>query len=288
MESVREWESNSNIEIIVDLPWINTQHLIFNYPEWNSDRKQCEMRTFDYTHILNNLRFHACNKGFKNVHTQAFIEVSNEDHDVLPRVLVEDKIDRQNCTISQRFFSKDVQKILTKLGHHSEAEFVHYTRNWFRAYDECGMDMEIRLWHLNNAYEYFLQHLSLNDYPPPTTHISGIPIKTHEALLHSISTRFSLFQLSSNECYNSRAISTLAVESFFSDLSRFQFGGLGAPKAVDIPKLISHVVYINTTKHDPERGFEFVTMTRDNYPVYLMEQNTDNIPGMMLKNHSFD
>ena len=175
-----------------------------------------------------------------------------------------------------------------KLGHDSEAEFVHYTRNWFRACDECGMDLKIRLWHLNNAYEYFLQHLSLNDYPPPTTHVGGIPIKMYEALLHSISTRFSLFQLSSNECYNSRAISTLAVESFFSDLSQFELGGLGAPKAVDIPKLISHVVYINTTKHDPECGFEFVTMTRDNYPVYLMEQNNDYIPGTMLKNHSSD
>ena len=132
--------------------------------------------------------------------------------------------------------------------------------------------MKIRLWHLNNAYEYFLQHLSLNDYPPPTIHVGRIPIKTYEALLRSISMRFSLFQLSSNECYNSRAISTLAVESFFSDLSRFEFGGLGAPKAVDIPKLILHVVHINTTKHDPELGFEFVTMTRDNYSVYLMEQ----------------
>ena len=150
------------------------------------------------------------------------------------------------------------------------------------------MDIKIRLWHLNNAYEYFLQHLSLNDYPSPTTHVSGIPIKTYEALLHIISTRFSRFQLSSNGCYNSRATSTLAVESFFSDLSRFEFGGLGAPKAVDIPKLISHVVYINTTKHDPERRFEFVTTTRDNYLVYLMEQNNDYIPGTMLKNHSFD
>ena len=65
-------------------------------------------------------------------------------------------------------------------------------------------------------------------------------------------------------------------------------GGLGAPKAVNIPKLILHVVYINTTKDDPEHEFEFVTMTRDNYPVYLMEQNNDYIPGTMLKNHSFD
>ena len=84
MESVHEWEYHSNVDITVNMPWINTQHLIFNYMEWKSERQQCEMRTFDYTHILNNLRFHACNKGFNKVRTQAFIDVSNEDHDVLP------------------------------------------------------------------------------------------------------------------------------------------------------------------------------------------------------------
>ena len=65
----------------------------------------------------------------------------------------------------------------------------------------------------------------------------------YEAILHCISTRLTLFNLSSSKSYNSRSISTLAVESFFSDLSKFEFGGLGAPKAVDIPKLISHVVF---------------------------------------------
>ena len=80
----------------------------------------------------------------------------------------------------------------------------------------------------------------------------------------------------------------LAVESFFSDLSKFEFRGLGAPKAVDIPKLISHVVYLNTTKHDPKRGFEFTTSTRDNYPVYLMEYPEDNSDTNEFKNHPFD
>ena len=133
-----------------------------------------------------------------------------------------------------------------------------------------------------------LEKLQLDDYPPATTHIAGIPLKTYEALLHCISTRFSLFNLSSGKSYNSRSISTLAVESFFSDLSRFEFGGLGALKAVDIPKLISHVVYINTTKHDPERGFEFTTSTRDNYPVYLMEYPDNNANDYDFKNHAFD
>ena len=63
---------------------------------------------------------------------------------------------------------------------------------------------------------------------------------------------------------------------FFSDLTCYEFSGLGAPKAVDIPKLISHVVHVNTTKHDPSRGFEFTTSTRDNYPTYLMEMDNSN------------
>ena len=104
-----------------------------------------EMHTFDYTHILNNLRFHICNKGFDDIHTEAFLHVSDIDHDVLPRAIVEDKLDSQNYSISQRFFSKEVQKILTDQHHHSEAQFVHYIRNWFRSCDERGLDMKIQL-----------------------------------------------------------------------------------------------------------------------------------------------
>ena len=252
LKSVSEWESQSLVPIIIELPWINTQHLIFNYPDYNSERRQIEMRTFDYTRILNNFHFHICHKGLTNVRTEALLDVSEEDHDILPRAIVEDKMDWQNSTTSQRFFSKDVQKILTKLGHNSEAQFVYHICNWFHACDERGMDVRIRLWHLNNTYEYLLQHLTLDNYPPLMSHIGGIAIKTYEAILHSISSRFSLFKLSLTESYNSRSISTLAVESFFSDLSRFEFGGLSAPKAVDITKLISHVVHINTTKHDPK------------------------------------
>ena len=113
-----------------------------------------------------------------------------------------------------------------------------------------------------------------------------MPIKTFEAILHTISTRFILYGLCDDKSFNNRAISTLAVESFFSDLNRYEFSGLGAPKSVDIPKLLSHIVHVNTTKHDPSRGFEFITSTRDNYPCYLME-----VPESIRKqsiNHPFD
>ena len=140
-ESVKEWESKSGIQINLEIPEIENGHIIFNYIEYSIKRKQLEMRTFDYTHILNNLHYHICNKGLEGIKTTAFIDVSNVNHDVLPRAIVEDKMDRQNCTISQRFFSSDVQEILESNRDHAEAEFVELTRNWFQVCDEWGMEV---------------------------------------------------------------------------------------------------------------------------------------------------
>ena len=54
-ENVMKWESHSKIPIRFDMPWVESEHIIFNYPDFSVDRNQMEMRTFDYTHILNNL-----------------------------------------------------------------------------------------------------------------------------------------------------------------------------------------------------------------------------------------
>ena len=44
---------------------------------------------------------------------------------------------------------------------------------------------------------------------------------------------------------------------FSSDLSKMEFGGIGCPKAVDIPRLLSHIVYLNWIKHNPNRYLKF-------------------------------
>ena len=287
-EYVKQWENKSTVPVNIYLPFIDRNHVIFNFPEWNADRHQVEMRTFDYTHILNNLRFHICNKGFDNVSTEAFIEVSNMDHDVLPRAVVELKLDRQNCVLSQRCFSEDVQKILTRCNYVSEAKFVNLVWNWYKACDERGMAVNERLTNLYKMYEYLSSLMSMNHYPPMKTHICGIPIRTYEALMQSISTRFTLFHLSSTHSYNARAISTLAVESFFLDMNRFEFSGLGVPKSVDILKLITHIVHVNMTKHDPKCGFKFTTSTRDNYPCYLLSSNVSLAAQHDFQTHPFD
>ena len=287
-ESVKEWESKSGIQINLEIPEIKNGHIIFIYPEYSIKRKQLEMRTFDYTHILNNLHYHICSKGLEGIKTTAFIDVSNVNHDVLPCAIVEDKMGRQNCTISQRFFSSDVQEILESNRDHAEAEFVELTHNWFWACDERGMEVLQRLKFLNDMYIYMLSKHTFSTYPPPKNYIGGVPMKTFEAVFHCISMRFSLFCMSSTHSYNTRSISTLAVESFFSNLARYEFSGLGALKAVDIPKLISHIVHLNTTKHDSKRGFEYTTSTRDNYPVYLLESDIRNSNNNIFGSTAFD
>ena len=165
-EYVTQWENKSTVPVNIYLPFIDRNHVIFIYPEWNVDRNQVKMCTFDHTHILNNLRYHICNKGFDNVSTEAFIEVSDMDHDVLPRAVVELKLDRQNCLLSQRFFSEDVQKILTRCNYVSEANFVQLVQNWYKACDERGMAVNERLTNLYKMYEYLSSLMYLNHYPP--------------------------------------------------------------------------------------------------------------------------
>ena len=110
--------------------------------------------------------------------------------------------------------------------------------------------------------------------PPPSTHIKGMPVQMYESLLQGISTRMEIFALS-NMPINQRSVSTLAVESFFSDLTNMEFSGLGCPKAVDIPRLITHITQLNTIHHNKARGFVFGITNRGVYPIDTLEPPED-------------
>ena len=43
VDSVRKWESKSRIPITIDIPFLEDQHIIFNYPEFSVERNQIEM-----------------------------------------------------------------------------------------------------------------------------------------------------------------------------------------------------------------------------------------------------
>ena len=98
-----------------------------------------------------------------------------------------------------------------------------------------------------------------------------MPIQTYQMLMQSISTRMQLWY----HCpipINQQSLSTLgAEESFFSELTQMEFTGLGCPKSVDVPRLMSYCAALNNIRHDPNRGFEFHTAATTAYPYHLLE-----------------
>ena len=90
-------------------------------------------------------------------------------------------------------------------------------------------------------------------YPSNCKHIKGLPTTTYQAIRHNVCTRIQLYWISNKKTYNQRAVSTLAVESFFSDLSTLANNNSGITLSTDIPKYIGKVTQMNNLKHDPTK-----------------------------------
>ena len=76
-----------------------------------------------------------------------------------------------------------------------------------------------------------------------------MPIQTFEALLQICSTHIHLYALAVDKTYNSRGISTLQSESYFSEVKRMDNAGKGYPKGPTIHKLIGKSTTVNAYKH---------------------------------------
>ena len=80
------------------------------------------------------------------------------------------------------------------------------------------------------------------------------------------------YHLAEKHTFNNRAISTLAIESCFSDLSVVELSGSGCPKAYQIPKLMSILVEYNIAKHDPTKLLTMDKRHSAPYPVHLADE----------------
>ena len=268
--NARQWIQSSSVPIDVNVPqdedgeW-HFSHECYSYPEWNDIRKQCEFRCIDPGHTLANMQSQISCYGYEFCLKAAFVCVSETNHNVLPKSILEQQLDRQSIQIAKCFFSREVQQELQCNGDLREANFIRLVRNWFEACDEQGIDAYTRMKHLDEFADFLAELIEWEEMPPPINYIKGIPVPTYEALMQGITTLLQLFSLT-NKPINQRAVSMVGIESFFSDLTLMEFSGLGCPKAVDIPHLITHVTELNSIKHDLQRGFSFNTTNRGAYP----------------------
>lgn len=289
------WKLSHGTPLYAQIP--NVAHFeYFCYPEKSACRNDdIECRTFDATHILTNFRSHICRNGFQHVRAQAFKEVCERNNDILSRPVVFDCIDKQNCEIAMQVFSEEVEEDVLKHGDRKTAEFIGLIRNWFLACDERGIKMEDRLSSLVNMHNYMMKLYDPEEYPPPMTHVYSIPVQTFEAMMQSISTRIRLYSYARKHAFNHRSVSSLGVESFFSDLTVVEITGSGCPKAYQIPKLISIITEYNTAKHNPAKIFNMDPRRGVKYPARLLDRTSgssasddDSDQNAQFRSHSFD
>ena len=133
--------------------------------------------------------------------------------------------------------------------------------NWFAmamsACDKRGLSADFRVGALYEMYEFLMQGVNFNGYPSKLSqrHFRGMPMPTYEALLQNINTHIQLYQYAHGNTYNAHSISTLANESFFSDLTQLDKRSPFYPKACNIPKLVGKVVQLNYYKHKANKSY---------------------------------
>ena len=292
----KSWEDTSHIPLQIYIEHKQEVFKLYSFPEYSQERKQLEPRTLDPTHILTNLRAHACRSGFDFFDKESFIRVSQVNNTILSRAMVEHVLDQQNAEMAKRTFSKEVQKIMESNGDHAEALFVEIVREWYEACDERGIHPKERVNRWICMHNFLTKDINFTDYPPPTMHYKGIPIITFEGILQGISTRLSLYDFALASTFNNRAISTLGIEIFFSSLSKADFTMTGCPKAVQIHQIIPIMMEYNTQKHNPNKILKMDCRRGTPYPSYHLDVNNtqNNLPTQQrhmheqFKPHNFD
>ena len=161
-----------------------------------------------------------------------FLEVCKRNNDILACGIITDEIDKQNLEVALPVFNEGVEENIHKHGDSHTANFVHLLQNWFMASDERGITLKDRLQYLVEMHNYMNQFYDPSEYPPPSTHIYNMPIQSFEMLMQSISMHIACYQLAKKNTFNNRALSTLAIESCFSDLKYSGIEWIWMPKSI--------------------------------------------------------
>ena len=226
--NINDWYARCTMQLKIPVPQEEKRKPpkkveLFSYPEFNSERNQLEPRTFDFTHILTNIHCQILSRGFDYCKKEHFEELCKDKPDILSISLVFDKIDTQNAFTAMRMFNYSVQRWMEQKGYTETATFIKLIRNWHDACNRRGLSADTHVRYLTDMYSFLVQGINFNSVPFqfPDRYIRGMTWQTFEALLQSISTRIQLYYMSRNFTYNARAVSTLANESFFSDLVHY-------------------------------------------------------------------
>ena len=111
-EGVNQWLGKSPIPMVIRVDQDDGdyfEHTCHSYPEYSEKREEHEYRYIDLGHTLANMCSQISRYGYDFCSKAAFARVSERNHKVLTKSILEDRLDRQSIRIAKRFFSSDVE-----------------------------------------------------------------------------------------------------------------------------------------------------------------------------------
>ena len=129
LKIAKNWHTEATVKSTATIPpqENSTQRRtmdFFSYPAHNEERNELQFKTFDFTHILTNLRSQILTRGLDYCRKEHFQHLSEHRPDILSLALVVDKIDQQNAFTAMRMFNYNVEKYMRDNGFEETAEFV--------------------------------------------------------------------------------------------------------------------------------------------------------------------
>ena len=165
----------------------------------------------------------------------------------------EDLVGKQSNAFSRKTFSDEVEEEMRKLCYHSEAYFCHLIREWYEAEDEPGLNVFERCIRRLKLREWLCSNIHIGRFPPPGSHVNGIPVVMFEGLMTNIERRIQLFPFVKRGSYNVRALGSLEAENFFSGFQDLDPKGSGVLRQDDVSAAISTACELTEDRFGPNR-----------------------------------
>ncbi|XP_052233224.1 uncharacterized protein LOC127846086 [Dreissena polymorpha] len=267
------WKENGTVQTNLILDGICAIKEWFYQPEYSERRSQLEVRCIDATHLLTRTRRKSCHGGLDNSRKESWLNVAKTGKTRLTPIMVEEVSDPMSASMAATHFSEEVEREMIHLGDEKTADLCRDIRLWWAAEDTAGISAKDRVVNRLMLRNRLINNYDFGSFPPATMYINGWPIQLWEALIAHIDAKIILYSLCHGGTYNVRAFSSLAGETFFSELTLNDRRGQGTVTTEEFGRFVGNSIEQMQARLDPDRPFIYRTGRSHKY--HLLEKSKD-------------
>ena len=264
-ETVSDWYEKSRVAAEIKVVGSdNDSFKPFYVPEFNKDRQEFEVFTYDRTHLATNLRKCVCLNKVEGVSIKAWQSIAKLKPDILnPSVIeVSDEgkiLDQMKERLACTMFSEAVEVEMVSNNYLKEADFCRTIRNaLFVADDKPGVRASERCHYRIELIKWLNRDVDFGQFPPYGARIKGLSHILYVGLRSSQEAKLYLYTISKKQTYCVRAPNTLCSESFFSSMQEMDPWGQGVLTTEGVEKHISDFTTVTALKMEENRQFHIV------------------------------